>query len=158
MWDSSASGISSGKFDGGLIDYGRYDACINIEVANRSLSALNTENGVRRKQFFPAFHGKYASVSLEFKLTELYRMGAKISSKGSSDSSKTNQIMATFDKLESATEPLKEHWNITFRIQGRDRLTDHYDFRMDFASLNITDLLVQEYILVSIREKPHVSK
>ena len=149
MWDSSGRGISPGKFDGNLIDFGRYEACINIEVAERSLNALSTENGERRKIIFPTFHGKYARVFLEFNMTELYGVVAKIGKKGSST---RKQITTTFHTSENFPNSLKEMWNITFNVPSRDHLTDHNDFRKDFASLNITDVLVQDFILVSIRD------
>ena len=49
----------------------------------------------------------------------------------------------------------KGKWNISVDVNGEDKLTDHKDFGLDFEALNITNVLVQDFILVRSQEFLH---
>ena len=149
MWDSSGRAFSNGKFAGQLIDFGRYEACINIEVAQRVATAVNNQNVERTEIIFPAFRGKYARVFSEFNITELYRIAAKFDRKARLQRLQTT---ANIQGSEIILNSSKENFHISFTPQGRDDLSGHQDYNLDFASLNITDVLVQDFLLVRMHD------
>ena len=60
MWDSSGRARSPGKFDARWTDFGRYEACVDIEVAERDITVINNDDHNKSHEIIiPAFNGKY---------------------------------------------------------------------------------------------------
>ena len=139
MWDSSGRLRSPGEFDAQFTDLGRYDACIDIEVAERIIYAVNKQNNETKKIIVPAFKGKYSRVYSTLSLSSSLLSHPE-----------TTSELHSRQKRSNFPERI---WNISIEIQGKDILTDHKDFGLDFAALNITDVLLQDFILVSNKIK-----
>ena len=139
VWDSSGRIRSPGKFDAQFTDFGRYEACIDIEVAARNINAVNTLNNKTSQIIVPAFIGKYIRVFSTLSLPP-----SNLSS---------TEIKSTLHPVQERPNFAKRKWNISIEMQGQDHLTDHKDYGMEdiFASLNITDVLLQDFILVRIK-------
>ena len=134
VWDLSGRIRSPGKFDAQFTDFGRYEACVDIEVAQRNINAVNMLNNKTIQIIVPAFKGKYIRVYSTLSLPP-----SNLSS---------TEITSTLHPIQERSNFAKRNWSITIEIQGKDHLTDHKDFGMDFDSLNITDVLLQDFILV----------
>ena len=137
--------MSPGKFDGQFTDLGRYEACINIQVARRAIKAVNTQNNETTQITTPKFNGKYARVFSKFtqgKLGPNLLQDKKMYSNGSLGSTSDKHFTSKLYDL------FETEWNIDISIQGEDHLTYHKDFGIDFASLNVTNPLLQDFLVV----------
>ena len=143
VWDSSGRLRSPGLYDGHFTDFGRYDACINIEVAERIINASNVETHEIKSITIPAFHGKHARIYTQFSpSSSLFQTYMNLDNK---------QIIATPSPEEArfAFRTTRKHnWTIDIDVQGEDDLSYHKDFGLDFESMNITNTLMQDLILV----------
>ena len=128
-------------FDAHFSDFGRFDACIDIQVAERIINAVNTENNETRTINIPAFNGKYSRVYTHFSPVKLLQRH---------ENRRESEIFHDASSLmEKPIENwINREWNVSIEIEGQDKLTDHKDFGVDFASLNITSVLEQDFILV----------
>ena len=134
MWDSAGRARSPGKFDAQWTDFGRYEACVDIQVAERNITVFNNNNPeISQEILIPAFTGKYTRLFSSF-----------TPNKGSKK--KLQQLSA--DSILTTLKPQKK-WNISVVIDGPDKLSDHKDFGIDFEALGITNVLTQDFILVS---------
>ena len=144
VWDSSGRLRSPGLYDGHFTDFGRYDACINIEVAERIINASNIETNETKSIIIPAFHGKHA---------RLYTQFSPSSNIFQTDMNPyNNKVFATpspQDTRSTFRTTRKHIWDINIDVQGEDDLSYHKDFGLDFESLNINNTLMQDLILVN---------
>ena len=144
VWDSSGRLRSPGLYDGHFTDFGRYDACINIEVAERMIHASNIETNETKSITIPAFHGKHA---------RLYTQFSPSSNIFQTDMNPyNNKVFATpspQDTRSTFRTTRKHIWDIDIDVQGEDDLSYHKDFGLDFESLNINNTLMQDLILVN---------
>ena len=141
MWDSSGRARSPGKFDARWTDFGRYEACVDIQVAERNITVINNKNPENSTEILiPAFTGKY---------TRLF--SAFTPNKGShSETQKEKLQQLSTDSFLTTLKP-KRKWNISVVTDGQDKLSDHKDFGIDFEALGITNVLTQDFILVSFQ-------
>ena len=139
MWDSSGRVRSPGKFDARWTDFGRYDACVDIQVAERNITGINNNNPEKSQEILiPAFTGKY---------TRLF--SAFTPNKGSHSGTQKKKLQQMSEDSISTTVKPQGKWNISVVTDGPDKLSDHKDFGIDFEALNITNVLTQDFILVS---------
>ena len=136
MWDSSGRLRSPGKFDGRWTDFGRYEACVDIEVAERHITA--TSKIANKTIDIPAFTGKYIRLFSTFTPNK-----NSLNEKHSSD----DKMGFTQNTTASPFRPTWE-WTINVDVEGEDKLSDHKDFGLDFDDLGVTNVLAQDLILV----------
>ena len=143
VWDSSGRLRSPGLYDGHFTDFGRYDACINIEVAERIINASNIETNETKSIIIPAFHGKYARLYTQFSpSTNIFQAYTNPNNKKVFATPSPQDARSTFRTTR------KHIWDIDIDVQGEDDLSYHKDFGLDFESKNITNTLIQDLILV----------
>ena len=138
MWDSSGRLRSPGKFDGRWTDFGRYEACVDIEVAERHITA--TSKIANKTIDIPAFTGKYIRLFSTF----------------TPNKNNLNKMHSSDDKMDHFTpnttaSPFRPtwEWTIDVEIEGEDKLSDHKDFGINFTALGITNVLAQDFLLVN---------
>ena len=138
MWDSSGRLRSPGKFDGRWTDFGRYEACVDIEVAERHITA--TSKIANKTIDIPAFTGKYIRLFSTF----------------TPNKNNLNEMHSSDDKMDQFTpnttaSPFRPtwEWTIDVEIEGEDKLSDHKDFGINFTALGITNVLAQDFLLVN---------
>ena len=143
MWDSSGRARSPGKFDARWTDFGRYEACVDIEVAERNITVINNnDHNTSQEIIIPAFNGKYARLFYEYSPNKAIHDLVQSSDKGMQYVS-SNPSTATFKP--------KQKWNISVDVNGEDKLSDHKDFGLDFEALGIDNVLAQDFILVRLK-------
>ena len=139
VWDSSGRLRSPGLYDGHFSDFGRYDACVNIEVAERVINVSNIETNDTISITIPAFHGKHARLYTHFSpASNIFQTYMNPNHK---------KVFAT-PSPQDARSTRKHIWDIDVDVQGEDDLSYHKDFGLDFESKNITNPLMQDLILV----------
>ena len=138
MWDSSGRLRSPGKFDGRWTDFGRYEACVDIEVAERHITA--TSKIANKTIDIPAFTGKYIRLFSTF----------------TPNKNSLNKMHSSDDEMDHFTpnttaSPFRPtwEWTIDVEIEGEDKLSDHKDFGINFTALGITNVLAQDFLLVN---------
>ena len=159
VWDSSGRLRSPGLYDGHFSDFGRYDACVNIEVAERVINASNIETNETKSIIIPAFHGKHARLYTQFSPS------SNIFQTYMNPNNKKVFVTPSPQDARSTFRTTRKHiWDIDIDVQGEDDLSYHKDFGLDFESKNITNTLIQDLILVgqimflSLEEKTSLFK
>ena len=140
MWDSSGRLRSPGKFDARWTDFGRYDACVDLEVAERNVTAIDTNHPKKPHEILiPAFTGKYFRLFSAFTPSQGSHLGAL--------HFRIQRSIGTSDATATTSKP-RSNWNISVIQNGEDKLSNHKDFGLDFEALGITNVLLQDFILV----------